>query len=515
MAVVPEPVFDVHQIQGNILRGFDTASLALVGVRFGPVDAARRWLAGVLPRVSSLAAVHASRLARSAGADTTGEILLNIAFSARALENLGLDVARTDPLFRQPMGAVAGSLFDPLDAKGQPLDYVVGATWDTTPDTLLLLGASSADAADGAARELIAAAEDAGCTVMYRETGEMLPKEIEHFGFRDGISQVGPRGRLSDAEDDFLTPRLIAPGDPYFDLFGKPGQPLVWPGQFVFGYPSQLLDPLSPGPSADGGQQWMRNGSFLVLRRLRQDVAAFRAQMKATGDALGAQLGRTVTEDEGAAMIVGRWKDGTPVLLSPDGPDADLAGDEMRVNNFAYAQGTPDLVVAGSDGTRCLAATADDAMGQRCPHFSHVRKVNPRDLATDQGAPGNTLRLQMLRRGIPFGPLFSEDTKEVERGLLFMAYLTSLRNQFAVLNDIWVNNPDAPELVDEGHDLLIAQNAGRPRHAAYFDEAGVPRAHVTLSARAVVSTGGGFFFSPGFDCLRRLAAEEAPAGSQE
>jgi hypothetical protein len=60
--------------------------------------------------------------------------------------------------------------------------------------------------------------------------------------------------------------------------YATPGRPLVWPGQFVFGanHPFQdENDSLKPRPTLDPDPAWLRNDSFLVIRRLRQDVAAF------------------------------------------------------------------------------------------------------------------------------------------------------------------------------------------------------------------------------------------------
>jgi deferrochelatase/peroxidase EfeB len=80
----------------------------------------------------------------------------------------------------------------------------------------------------------------ASVKVVYAETGTTRPggyRGFEHFGFRDGISQPGIRG---------LTPRLNPVKRP--DQ-GLPGQGLVWPGEFVFGYPGQdPADPVKAGP---------------------------------------------------------------------------------------------------------------------------------------------------------------------------------------------------------------------------------------------------------------------------
>ena len=82
-----------------------------------------------------------------------------------------------------------------------------------------------------------------GLDVLYEQHAEALPGALaghEHFGFKDGVSQPGVRGRLSTAPDDYLTPRYpAAPPDGDADqrpaLYGKPGQQLVWPGQFLLG----------------------------------------------------------------------------------------------------------------------------------------------------------------------------------------------------------------------------------------------------------------------------------------
>src|SRR3954451_618545 len=55
---VTEPLLDVHDIQGNILAGFNKDHQRLIALEIKGVPEARRWLTRVLPSISSLAEVH-------------------------------------------------------------------------------------------------------------------------------------------------------------------------------------------------------------------------------------------------------------------------------------------------------------------------------------------------------------------------------------------------------------------------------------------------------------------------
>ena len=99
-----------------------------------------------------------------------------------------------------------------------------------------------------------------------------------------------------------------------------------------------------------------------------------------------------------------------------------------------------------SSGRRCLPNLApvhespsapvndfhffDDRHGARCPFHGHIRKVNPRNLGTDQGPADRTLLFHVLRRGIPYGPPYEPGSEGADRGLLFLAYQTSFTQQF-------------------------------------------------------------------------------------
>ena len=517
-----EPVLAVDDIQGVVLPGFGTLGQHLLGVRFADAPAARRWLARWGPEVSSLRVVNEARNRRRA-ALRRGKprprtpTWLGIGLSADALRLLGLaPESLGDPGYSVGLHARAGLLGDPpAGHDGHPSTWQVGGTSDTTPHVLLIVGADEGAALDEMVQRLEA---DPDGTVGYTQRGQQLEDEKEHFGFKDGVSQVGIRGRLSDDRQHFLTRRWIDPDDPAAMTLARPGQPLVWPGQFLFGLPRQRRDtPLEPGPPLPS-PAWAANGSLLAFRRLRQDVAAFRAFTRAEAERLRRVPGfAEVTQPRLEALLVGRWPDGSALQRSPAEPDPDAVRDMMAINFFGFAQRTADVRVCADPGAarEALAAAADelrlvdgvvaDPEGRRCPAFAHIRKVNPRDLVTDQGGGSeHTLALQMLRRGITWGSPYVEESDPAasDRGLLFMSWQTSLEDQFEVLTARWMNRTSGPEGAS-GHDMLVGQ---APTRECVVVGSGGDRDTLQTDVRWVLPTGGGYFFGPSLSTLAELAA---------
>src|SRR5262249_2654693 len=159
-------------------------------------------------------------------------------------------------------------------------NWVIGGP-DNVPDVLLIVANDDRGELDTHVALIQADLRDS-LRVIYKETGSQLHSALggrEHLGFRDSISQPGGRGRLAGAPDDFLTLREN-PANPHQ---GKPGQNLVWPGEFIFGYPCQnAIDLFRPGIIADAGPAWGKNGSLLVFRRFKQDVAEFQNFLQST-----------------------------------------------------------------------------------------------------------------------------------------------------------------------------------------------------------------------------------------
>ena len=169
-----------------------------------------------------------------------------------------------------------------------PRTWVIGGH-KREPDVVLIFAADDHDdlnkAVAGTVKSLFPLVDEkgkvvfSGASLLYRQDGDTLSGPLaghEHFGFKDGVSQPGVAGLLPDGTPLTPSQNPLDPGQ------GKPGQDLLWPGEFVFGYPGQDPKKEIDQPGKDPlkskdrkAPEFARNGSFLVFRRLRQDVGAF------------------------------------------------------------------------------------------------------------------------------------------------------------------------------------------------------------------------------------------------
>lgn len=502
-----EPELDVDDIQGHVLVGFGGGYERLLGLRFreGRIGVARQallpWVDRVTPARDS---VRARAMRHQAGANLgpgpeRDSLGVSLSLSSSGLAALGDFEGPTDTWFRRGAATAARALLDDHDTDGRPVGWKFGADEVSTPHVFVVLAGIDRSIPDSAGAQLLA---DLGGTVdvVYDENGRRLRNDAEHFGFADGISQPGPRG-LVDGRP--LTERMFPPSHAMAGEYARPGQPLVWPGQYIFGHATQEPDSAAPGLPSGGGERLLRNGSLLVFRRLRQDVAAFQEGMAALARDFTA-AGLPVDEGTVAAWCMGRWPDGTPVSVSPDRADPDIAGSSVRRNGFLYRGAISPTELTAADGSRSsFPGAPNDRFGYSCPFFAHIRKVNPRDAIADQGGKGVTLRSQMLRRGVPYGPPWTGVEDGADRGLLFMSYQTSIENQFHRLMTLWVNSASAPP-TPQGIDPVIgAPQAGRTLTRMKAD---LKSYRAVAGGRWVTTTGAGYFFAPGKSALREILA---------
>jgi Dyp-type peroxidase family len=309
-----------------------------------------------------------------------------------------------------------------------------------------------------------------GLEVVGAQCTRTLDGKVEHFGFRDGVSQPAVEG-LDSTES-----RVRGGGVPLRDGSWRP----VRAGEFLLGYPDEDGQTVTaPHP------RLTRNGSYAVWRKLEQHVISFRKQVAAAADQAG------LPPDLVAAKLVGRWPDGTPLELEPTRPEGSSAATAGRMrprNDFRYLP--------------------HDRAGEVCPRGAHVRRTNPRDsieFGTAVPETGQlTARHRIIRRGMPYGDPLDPDATEDDgqpRGLVFVGYQADLARQFEVVQRAWCADGDAFFLGDD-QDPLLGNRPGKMT---------IPRADraprfVDTQPDLVVTKAMEYLFAPGLSALHALAA---------
>jgi len=379
---------------------------------------------------------------------------LSVALTYQGLAALAVSRASLDsfaPEFREGMAARATLLGDVGDSSPARWEKPFG-----TADVHVLLTAISPDLArrdDLLERAREAYRHTAGVEVIYRQDAQVAATGREPFGFADGIGNPAVEGSG------------IASSNPR-------ERPLN-AGEFVLGYLDETgALPALPQPDVLG-----RNGSYVAFRKLHQRVAAFRQY-------LSAQSSDPEEQELFAAKMVGRWRSGAPLALSPEYDDPALGADPSRNNDFLYHD--------------------DDPRGLRCPVGSHIRRANPRDAFKDELIGVNRLH-RMIRRGTTYGPPLPEGVREddgADRGTVFVFVGAHLGRQFEFVQTQWVNGGVFLGAPGE-KDPLVGANDG----SGTFTIPRVPvRRRLHALQRFTTTRGGEYCFVPSLSALRWLAS---------
>ncbi len=452
----PHPIRKRHQrarlkhIQGNILEPYKYRRAVYVWLAFADGEALRAWL-GTMARPGRVTTAERWR--------TKPPHALNVALTTEGVARLDLDSglhATFAQEFRAGMESRAAVLGDVGPSAPEHWNVCRGA------DVLVSLHGDEAAA-------LHAVADGLGATELERLDAGVLERPAdqddarEHFGFTDGFSQPSFRGFAS---------KYGQPATNGVPLRGGRWRPLAL-GELVLGYVDEdWVYPEMPG----GGLG--PDSTYMVWRKLEQDVAAFRAWT----------LGAAQDDPEEAlriqAKIVGRWHDGTPLVRSPDRPVPEHKDDAGWLNDFRYG---------------------DDMAGVACPIGAHVRRANPRD-----GLPFQhklTYRQRIVRRGVPYGPELPADPtpaeRDAERGLVFVCLNANLSRQFEVVQGEWLADGRAFDLSHHKDPLV-----GGPQEDGVFvipSRPGTPPKLLRPLPSFVTTRGGAYLWVPSLPALRLLA----------
>jgi Dyp-type peroxidase family len=486
-------------IQGFITSGFGhLAHATYLFVEFREARAARQWLGMVLPAITT----SSPWPVLPTGEKLKPELVVNIGVTADGLAALGVPspVRCTFPVeFQEGIARDHRSRILGDTEESDPAAWEVGGTRQPPIHAVVILHAESAtrlDAACDAQRALVDATSGVVELPGSRQAGYRPDGDYEPFGFHDGVAQPSIGG-------------ISGHGTPT--------------GEFILGYPNHYgIVPPSPVVPAQFDSRGLLptldnphhaplslrdlgvNGSFVVYRKLQQDVAGFwqfleRETMRAGG---GVDTARMVWL---ASRLVGRWPSGAPLVLAPHRDDPGLADR----NDFLYRT---------------------DADGLSCPLGAHIRRTNPRDDLKPYPAAESLSMSEahrLLRRARVYGPALFDPGVLADpgsaaclaairgladdgraRGIHFFCVNASIRSQFEFVQQTWCNSPRFGGLNDN-KDPVTGDNdrTGQPSSCMTIPGQPLPRRTLPLP-RFVTVKAGAYLFMPSIRALRFLATTE-------
>ncbi len=439
----------IKQLQGNILKSHGRNHTAHLLLRFtAEPKAVKQWIQ-TFARENLTSTKQQMEDTESFHRTRESKLFVNFYLSADGYKHLGFDASQFEETFRKGMKHREGNNKDPIVSEWEK-------PYQGTIHALINLADTTADAVESAS-DKIKASVSSVAEALTIERGLQQRRgdtAVEHFGYVDGRSN--PLFLKSDLKDEQTT---------------------KWDPSAPLGL-ALAADPLNSSPDAFG--------SYFVFRKLEQNVKNFNQAVKG----LAKQLGVDVNEDLAGAMVVGRFRDGTPVTLQcNDGLGA--------VNDFNYK---------------------NDKKATKCPFHGHIRKANQRG-ETPLTSEESERSRRIVRRGVTYGKRNDDLTDEPEGGvgLLFMCYQADIGHQFEFLMRAWIDSSRFPEGINifniinifkrTGDDPLIGQDKdAEQKWRTKCGDNDAKRIKINFGDHVQLK-GGEYFFSPSVGFLQNIAVD--------
>ena len=346
---------------------------------------------------------------------------------------------------------------------------------------ILMIFDASEEKINSHTRQLLSEFDENGLKQVHILDGQTFPDDREHFGFRDGISQ----------------PTIIGSGIAGLKIDH------IKAGEFVLGYKNEYdVHPDTPllkeeqgdmsllplDPDGTGKKDLGRNGTYFVLRQLKEDVDGFwnflNEKSKNEDGTLNPEESTKL-----AAKMMGRWPGGAPLVKFPDKDPGILSDD----NDFVY--------------------TETDKLGLKCPFGAHTRRTNPRDNFEETG-PAESLHLtrkhRIMRRVRSYGEKYiASPTKHTpidEVGLLFGCFNADINRQFEFIQYSWANYPKFKQLYADPDPFIGVKENPEPGVVQQFT---IPtethNKYIDGLKSFVTVKGGAYFFFPSITALEYLS----------
>jgi Dyp-type peroxidase family len=454
----------LKDLQGNILVGHGRDHAFLLFLRFRDAEAAcseaKRWILKFAEERLTSANRQLLEQQNFSSLHIPRDMFATFLLSAAGYRALGGKGAPQDAKFLAGMKASQDALADP-DVSTWEVGY------QQSLHALILLAHDHESTLDCEVHKIFKKVQefaDVVATERGRGMRNAHGETIEHFGYVDGRSQ------------------------PLFFADEVQAENVKEPGPWRYNPKAGLDLVLVPDPYGKNEESF---GSYFVFRKLEQNVRGF----KEAEANLAAALGLAGEDAERAgALAVGRFEDGTPVVLrDKDGLHAPVP------NNFSYEQ---------------------DPAGNRCPFHSHIRKMNPRGETVDPTASEEERAAQLAtershriaRRGIPYGTRQKEpkddpnldEMPSKDVGLLFMCFQRDISNQFEFMQGQWANDQDPQRKT--GLDPLIGQTPASAAPQSWPITWGEGYRKPFSLSGFVTLKGGEYFFAPSISGLVAIAS---------
>jgi deferrochelatase/peroxidase EfeB len=451
------PPPDPANVQGLIMRGYSHPYSCHMLFAFADAAGAGQFIGALLPYLQD---------ARDWGANKPKR-MLNVGLTYNGIITIdGALTGQFSPTFMQGPASAGSqaSLFD--------LGASVPANWwygkFATSDIHAVVHVYALTAADqdwlvGAVADAATAANVTELFPLDSGSGRLeqheLPGETIYFGYRDGIDN----------------PDLGWPADPSqttpADL-----------NNFLIGYQGSAFD---PGPTSGAAAPFAKDGCYDAFRIFYQDVETFEAFLDSSAPAIAKVTGMSTpsARDWLAAKLVGRWFNGSPLILSPDAPDPKTAG----ATAFSYT---------------------GDSAGLRCPFSAHTRVSNPRD------EPVNPVDLpvpRIARRGMPYGTPPVPPDYSGDRGLIGIFLVGALASQFELVYS-WMNQNNFSSLFSPGfntQDAVLANRATPQADTSFTIPTAAGPIVIPALPQFLVTRGTAYFLLPSIATLRSIAGGTA------
>ena len=410
------------------------------------------------------------------------DLSLNIGFTISGLRALGLkekNIASFSREFREGMVTDHRTRLLGDYNSSAPSQWLWGGPKNEKIDMILMVFGKNESTADKYFEEL-KTNFSSGFKVIHLLKGNPLPNDKEHFGFKDGISQPAIKGSgiTGLPQDNINAGEFIMGYKNEYDIY--PDTPLL---NEVQGNTGLLKEDAEHKNQKDLG----RNGTYFVLRQLKEDVNGF-----------WNSLNERTKNDDGslnpeestflAAKMIGRWPSGAPLVKNPEKDPGGSSDD----NDFNYIK--------------------EDKLGLKCPFGAHIRRTNPRDNFEEspRGVSKKlTRRHRIIRRVRSYGEDFigsaTDHAPNEEVGLLFGCFNANIAKQFEFIQYTWANYPKFKQLYADPDPIIGVRENPKPGAEQNFT---IPQQNanrvITNLQSFVTVKGGGYFFFPSISVVKFL-----------